>query len=685
MANEYTFLRIYKALAFQHAREEDLTKLYWDLQDRVGGDPNLRKWFEKDVPTPLDSALAIDAVAHTIHQGAPEVLKGIFPNADYGVMKGALDELAGLEKSNEVRKYNRGYFTTLLSSDGLFLLEKQSPSQPAGMATKEAILPAIKEYERLYKAGLASPAEILTLARFYPDNLDYQQMVQKRGLTDEDKEPVVIGGPASVAIVDKEGHLITTDALRDAFGKFMKNFRARNINVLHSDVQVGWALPAYIAKNGQIYASGVDDKQLWLLGELRDDTRISQRVAKEVTEGNLRSYSIAGSALQVTPMQKGANKFTQVDELQLAEVTLCCPESVRVWTRKGLKSIKDVQKGEEVLTHEKHWRPVKETFNRAYSGELVRITGRLGELMVTPEHPVRVMRYGGDGRGARYEWVPAGGVHEGDSISVHQLKDMAGVKEALQEFSGNTLSKVLSVERVPFDGTVYNLGVEEDESYTTEAGVLHNCTKGMNQGAMFDVLKSAPEEAAKPDLGLLLKSFGDAPITLPGFSVIVEKGDTPSVIVCADRSNTLTDALVFELSKSLPNGVQVAVREVGGGIPVYKLQLLPVWSGEAADNGENELVPALVFKGDSTMSALQNFLGWMEKQVNPLKDYESRQKKHRNLLDEEGFPEETQGAEEISDPVISTHAEPWTVNEAGEEYDANIDAKDKKEMREEGA
>ena len=83
----------------------------------------------------------------------------------------------------------------------------------------------------------------------------------------------------------------------------MENFRTRNAMVLHSDVQVGWALPAYITKGGQIYKSGVNNKELFFICELRDDTRIAERVAKQIEDGKLRSYSIAGSATKVQNMQ----------------------------------------------------------------------------------------------------------------------------------------------------------------------------------------------------------------------------------------------------------------------------------------------------------------------------------------------------------------------------------------------
>ena len=103
----------------------------------------------------------------------------------------------------------------------------------------------------------------------------------------------------------------------------MKNFRTRNAMVLHSDVQVGWALPAYISKGGQIFKSGVNDQSLFFITELRNDTKISQKVMEQITSGKLKSYSIAGSAIKTQNIQKGLQQVMQVDELELAEVTVC--------------------------------------------------------------------------------------------------------------------------------------------------------------------------------------------------------------------------------------------------------------------------------------------------------------------------------------------------------------------------
>ena len=100
----------------------------------------------------------------------------------------------------------------LVKSEGtICLLDKQ-----VGPTTVQDISGALEEYQRLYKAGIASSAEILTLSRAFPDNEKYSQAASRL-----ENEPVVVGGPASVEMIDREGHLITTNALNKAFDKYM--------------------------------------------------------------------------------------------------------------------------------------------------------------------------------------------------------------------------------------------------------------------------------------------------------------------------------------------------------------------------------------------------------------------------------------------------------------------------------
>ena len=218
-------------------------------------------------------------------------------------------------------KLDLNRYQSVDDASSVMWLEKAENSK-AGKVTLEDIKDALDEFVKLFKVGLASKAEVATLARAFPNSPEYTEAAKKQS-SEEDSDPIVIGGPASVQLVDREGHLITTGALDRAFKNFMKNIRTRNAMVLHSDVQVGWALPAYISKGGQIFKSGVDDRGLFFICELRDDTAIAKKVADQIHKGMLKSYSIAGSATAVTNMTKGLTPYMQVDDMELAEVTVC--------------------------------------------------------------------------------------------------------------------------------------------------------------------------------------------------------------------------------------------------------------------------------------------------------------------------------------------------------------------------
>ena len=56
---------------------------------------------------------------------------------------------------------------------------------------------------------------------------------------------------------------------------------------------------------------------------MRNETKIAKKVREQIDEGKLKSYSIAGSATKTQTIQKGLMEVMQVDELELAEVTVC--------------------------------------------------------------------------------------------------------------------------------------------------------------------------------------------------------------------------------------------------------------------------------------------------------------------------------------------------------------------------
>lgn len=171
--------------------------------------------------------------------------------------------------------------------------------------------------ERLVKKWIALPSEITMAEKYILKRLDYDVDISKGD------EPLVVGGPCSVAVLDKESHLITTKALEKAFDKFMLNPSYANIQFQHTDLQVAQALPFWVGKNGDIYKSGVVNNYLYLLSALRDDIEVAGRTAKEIRDGNIRSYSIAGSVLDKELKSTAGKVFYQINGLELGEVSYC--------------------------------------------------------------------------------------------------------------------------------------------------------------------------------------------------------------------------------------------------------------------------------------------------------------------------------------------------------------------------
>ena len=88
----------------------------------------------------------------------------------------------------------------------------------------------------------------------------------------------MIGGYASIEIVDKQNDLITLDALKDAVKKFMEEPRFRNVMTNHSNVQVGEVVDSYRDKTGRLWKSEVDDVGFYVVIKLRYDIEKAKEV-----------------------------------------------------------------------------------------------------------------------------------------------------------------------------------------------------------------------------------------------------------------------------------------------------------------------------------------------------------------------------------------------------------------------
>ena len=135
---------------------------------------------------------------------------------------------------------------------------------------------------------------------------------------------LVIGGYASIEVVDKQNDLITLKALNEAVGKFMEDKKFRNVMSNHSNVQVGEVIESYRDTNGTVHKTHVDDVGFYVVIKLRDDIEKAKEISRGIRKGTLRSFSIGGQALS---KQKRNNdefgEYSEIDKLELHEVTIC--------------------------------------------------------------------------------------------------------------------------------------------------------------------------------------------------------------------------------------------------------------------------------------------------------------------------------------------------------------------------
>ena len=135
---------------------------------------------------------------------------------------------------------------------------------------------------------------------------------------------LVIGGYASIEVVDKQNDLITLKALNEAVVKFMDDKKFRNVMSNHSNVQVGEVIESYRDTNGTVHKTHVDDVGFYVVIKLRDDIEKAKEISRGIRKGTLRSFSIGGQALS---KQKRNNdefgEYNEIDKLELHEVTIC--------------------------------------------------------------------------------------------------------------------------------------------------------------------------------------------------------------------------------------------------------------------------------------------------------------------------------------------------------------------------
>ncbi|QDP53613.1 MAG: putative peptidase [Prokaryotic dsDNA virus sp.] len=181
-------------------------------------------------------------------------------------------------------------------------------------------------------------------------------------------DDLVIGGYASIEMVDKQNDLITLDALDEAVGKYMEITKFRNVMTNHSNVQVGEVIPQYRDKSGKLWKTEVDDVGFFVVIKMREDIEKAKEVGREIRDGTLRSFSIGGQALEKKKKShKEYGDYNEISKLELHEVTIC---------EKGINpeakfDILKMEKGEKDMTEiEKALNALNELLEKNNDSEL---------------------------------------------------------------------------------------------------------------------------------------------------------------------------------------------------------------------------------------------------------------------------------------------------------------------------
>jgi Fe-S cluster assembly scaffold protein SufB len=190
----------------------------------------------------------------------------------------------------------------------------------------------------------------------------------------------------------------------------------------------------------------------------------------------------------------------------------CALAGSMVRVRDGEKPIEEIEAGDEVLTHRGCFRRVKEPMRRRFSGPIHHIKFQ-GEgdrsLAVTPGHPFLVSRRRRDrehNRAFEQQWLTAQELRKGDYLALPAKIDTETAPQLLVETDvsvgagrhtavlekvgvaveathaqavladGYLWMPISSIEKIHAECDVYNMSVEEDESYVMEGVVSHNCT-----------------------------------------------------------------------------------------------------------------------------------------------------------------------------------------------------------------
>jgi len=161
----------------------------------------------------------------------------------------------------------------------------------------------------------------------------------------------------------------------------------------------------------------------------------------------------------------------------------CFVAGTKILTKTGYKNIEDVQIGDYVLTHKNRFKKVIETMNKK-SDKILNIKIKYRRVIsCTDNHPFYCLEKYKDGSFSDSpKWINAKDIDPNIhfvGVNNHDFHfwdyDFVSFLYSSYSFNNKFWIPFDSIEEENENNLVYNFGVEEDESYTVEDIIVHNC------------------------------------------------------------------------------------------------------------------------------------------------------------------------------------------------------------------
>jgi len=150
-------------------------------------------------------------------------------------------------------------------------------------------------------------------------------LIRKLALRDHEGNSRFIAGYANISgIEDSQGEVVTHEALKNAWTHWRANPDYALLNLLHQNLPMAKVIfEPVIDSNGNTHLSGVDDKGLYIVGQVRDDVTLSDEVWEKIERGEYRGFSIGGRNLNPQlPTCTNGKCVRYIDQLELYEVSI---------------------------------------------------------------------------------------------------------------------------------------------------------------------------------------------------------------------------------------------------------------------------------------------------------------------------------------------------------------------------